>query len=433
MLYISPDWACGGQWNRAYQFVQLLANAFTAAHMEVVVFFDGTLKENKKHTQERNEFRQRTLSVLKHIRMIGTPPPKIWWLPPSGLRTTLRNALRSLNIAVVQTVYDHTMEVIDYFQDYKLDAIIGLSPDYIVANSSRYFSSHDLRLSYKGALETKEFLVSKLLSNLSLTADHLPFVALFLGGYILIDEPTLKKIYEKANVDFASDFELRIRRIAEIVRNSPTNEIDEFVKHLGLEEWATEITDTVEYYQRRARFSSKRYLATKRKNITTVHKLTDDDDDEVPLASETNENDAIAKKMLDEVNNLVNDGETEATAAAKEGAGDEDGAGTSNQQDTANNNKANGVKKTPNAFVYALPGEVLKTSLNRHQRGIMDSRIYQLLTKKEIFLTQVSKKMHQRYIFDAIHDPSVCHHRFWRTNNTVNCLRSIYSIGRHVK
>lgn len=100
-IYPLPDWACGGQWNRAYQFVQLLATAFSTAQIEVIAFFDGTLKENKKQSHERNEFRQRTLSVLKHIRMIGTPPPKIWWLPPSGLRTSLRNALRSLNILVV--------------------------------------------------------------------------------------------------------------------------------------------------------------------------------------------------------------------------------------------------------------------------------------------------------------------------------------------
>lgn len=95
------DWACGGQWNRAYQFVQLLVNAFTAAHIDIIAFFDGTLKENKKNVHECNEFRQKTTSVLKHIRMIGTPPPKIWWLPPSGLRTCLRNALRSLNVVVV--------------------------------------------------------------------------------------------------------------------------------------------------------------------------------------------------------------------------------------------------------------------------------------------------------------------------------------------
>lgn len=100
-LLTRPDWACGGQWNRAYQFVQLLANAFNVAHIEVIAFFDGTLKEHKKQSFERNDFRQKTISVLKHIRMIGTPPPKIWWLPPSGIRTCLRNAMRNLSIQVV--------------------------------------------------------------------------------------------------------------------------------------------------------------------------------------------------------------------------------------------------------------------------------------------------------------------------------------------
>lgn len=303
------------------------------------------------------------------------------------------------------------MEVIDYFHEYKLDGILGLNPDYIVANTTRYFSSHDLRLSYKGALETKEFLVSKLLSNLSLTADHLPFVAVFLGGYILIDESTLKKIYEKANIDCTSDFEVRIRKIAEIVRNSPTNEIDEFIKHLGLEELAKQIKDSVEYFQRKARFSSKKYLASKRKNITTIHKLGDDEPN-VPLASEATETDPIAKKMLDEVNNLVDDGETEAKTSSTDETVPVAIGGT--KQDSANNN--NGAKSSTNgsgatkkpiaSFVYALPGEVLKTSLNRHQRGIMDPRIYQLLTKKEIILPQILEDEQYREI------PSI--HIFYR-------------------
>jgi hypothetical protein len=102
------DWACGGQWNRTLQFCQLLVSAFQGAHIEIIAFFDGTLKDGRKLTQERNEYRQRCISVLKHIRMIATPPPKIWWLPPSGIKTCLRNALRSLNIQVVQTVHNHS-------------------------------------------------------------------------------------------------------------------------------------------------------------------------------------------------------------------------------------------------------------------------------------------------------------------------------------
>jgi len=38
---------------------------------------------------------------LKHITTKGTPPPKIWWTPPVCLRTSLRMALRHLNVTVV--------------------------------------------------------------------------------------------------------------------------------------------------------------------------------------------------------------------------------------------------------------------------------------------------------------------------------------------
>lgn len=109
-----------------------------------------------------------------------------------------------------------------------------------------------------------------------------------------------------------------------------------------------------------------------------------------PLASETSDGDEIARKILQDVSSLVDDAETanvatvEASTSAEAGV---TGTGDTNQSKT-NGNHGGAVKKS-STFVYALPGEVLKTSLNRHQRGIMDSRIYQLLTKKEIILPQV--------------------------------------------
>lgn len=75
------------------------------------------------------------------------------------------------------------------------------------------------------------------------------FQAVFLGGYILIDETMLKAIYKKINIDFATDFEARIRKLAEIIRNSPTNDTDEFIRHLSLEEWAKELKESVEYFK----------------------------------------------------------------------------------------------------------------------------------------------------------------------------------------
>lgn len=119
-----------------------------------------------------------------------------------------------------------------------------------------------------------------------------------------------------------------------------------------------------------------------------------------PLASETSEGDEIARKILQDVSSLVDDNELAHNASTVSPEASTSAEATTSSAETSKENKANGssgnggggaVKKS-STFVYALPGEVLKTSLNRHQRGIMDSRIYQLLIKKEIILPQVSPK-----------------------------------------
>lgn len=114
-----------------------------------------------------------------------------------------------------------------------------------------------------------------------------------------------------------------------------------------------------------------------------------------PLASETSDSDEIARKILQDVSSLVDDAESAQNATQTESPASGEiatGSTTDTTQSKSNGSGGSGssgtVKKVP-TFVYALPGEVLKTSLNRHQRGIMDSRIYQLLTKKEIILPQV--------------------------------------------
>lgn len=107
-----------------------------------------------------------------------------------------------------------------------------------------------------------------------------------------------------------------------------------------------------------------------------------------PLASEANEGDEIARKILQDVSSLVDDemahGESSAAATSSSETN------RIENKETASGSSGGGAVKKSTTFVYALPGEVLKTSLNRHQRGIMDSRIYQLLTKKEIILPQVN-------------------------------------------
>lgn len=145
-----------------------------------------------------------------------------------------------------------------------------------------------------------------------------------------------------------------------------------------------------------------------------------------PLASETSEGDEIARKILQDVSSLVDDnGELENNASTSAEAT----ASCSEISRTENRENGGAVKKST-TFVYALPGEVLKTALNRHQRGIMDSRIYQLLTKKEIILPQVRRNR----LTEDKPDLTGClpiQNRFSKTNNTVKSHRFIYSIVLH--
>lgn len=175
------------------------------------------------------------------------------------------------------------MEVIDYYNEHKLNAIIGLHPDFVVSNVSRYFSSHDLRLSYKGALETKEFVTQQVFVALELTQEQLAIVAALLGGYVLIDEAILKLIYQKLKIEANLDFEARIRQLANIVRVlTPGTKVEDIIKQLDLVEFSTVLSETIEYFQRKGVFGGKRYLGNnKKKPITEIFKNIDQSPTEV--------------------------------------------------------------------------------------------------------------------------------------------------------
>lgn len=100
------DWACGGQWNRMVQFLSLLTQAIERGNIELAVVFNGTIEQCRinEWIAEQANVRQKVGMVLKHINTKGTPPPKVWWTPPTCLRSALRMALRHLGVTVVSTI-----------------------------------------------------------------------------------------------------------------------------------------------------------------------------------------------------------------------------------------------------------------------------------------------------------------------------------------
>ncbi|XP_064078326.1 constitutive coactivator of PPAR-gamma-like protein 1 homolog [Macrobrachium nipponense] len=190
------DWVCGGQWNRMVQFLAVLIQTVQNNNIELAVFFNGALEQQRLSEWAKQEcsLRKNVNSVLKHVSVKGTPPPKVWWVAPVGLRTCLRMALRHLNIQVLCTMDDHHQEVIAFCRENNYHGLMAEDAEYIIFDPPRYFSSHQLKLTYKGSLETKEFILDEVARGLGLQRNHFCLLAALLGNYLLT-ESDLRDFY----------------------------------------------------------------------------------------------------------------------------------------------------------------------------------------------------------------------------------------------
>ncbi|KAK7086333.1 hypothetical protein SK128_018849 [Halocaridina rubra] len=190
------DWVCGGQWNRMVQFLAVLIQTVQNNNIELAVFFNGALEQQRLNEWSKQEcsLRKNVNSVLKHVSVKGTPPPKVWWVAPVGLRTCLRMALRHLNIQVLCTMDDHHQEVIAFCRENNYHGLMAEDAEYIIFDPPRYFSSHQLKLTYKGSLETKEFILDEVARGLGLQRNYFCLLAALLGNYLLT-ETDLRDFY----------------------------------------------------------------------------------------------------------------------------------------------------------------------------------------------------------------------------------------------
>lgn len=145
---------------------------------------------------------------------------------------------------------------------------MGLHSDYIFANIPRYLSSHDLRLTYRGTLETKEYLISKLLTNHNLKINHLPYLGLFLGGDHLIDEKLFIFLHEKLAIDIKFDFDVKIRMLIELLDNNKItiDNFDEFIQKFNLTEYKQVLKDCIQKYQNKLKGKRNNLNSTQNNN-----------------------------------------------------------------------------------------------------------------------------------------------------------------------
>jgi len=89
------DWASGGQWNRMFNYIGNLAKACKAHNIQLVVAVRGGVEKEHADTlfKLNRDFRERLTRMMVHIQNRGTPPPKVWWLPPTCLREVLNLAM----------------------------------------------------------------------------------------------------------------------------------------------------------------------------------------------------------------------------------------------------------------------------------------------------------------------------------------------------
>lgn len=145
------DWVCGGQWNRMVQFLSVLIQTIQSNNIELAVFFNGSLEQQRLDEWQRQQQveRRKVGQVLKHVGTKATPPPKVWWVAPVGLRTCLRMALRHLNVTVMCTMDDHHQEVIAFCRENGFHGLMAEDAEYAIFDPPRYFSSAQLKLTYK--------------------------------------------------------------------------------------------------------------------------------------------------------------------------------------------------------------------------------------------------------------------------------------------
>ncbi|XP_072454328.1 constitutive coactivator of PPAR-gamma-like protein 1 isoform X5 [Notamacropus eugenii] len=96
------DWVSGGQWNHMLGYLAALAKACFNGNIELFVFFNGALEKARLHewVKRQGNERQTAQQIVSHVQNKGTPPPKVWFLPPVCMAHCIRLALIRFHIKV---------------------------------------------------------------------------------------------------------------------------------------------------------------------------------------------------------------------------------------------------------------------------------------------------------------------------------------------
>ena len=164
------DWVCGGQWNHMLEFMSALFQTMAQSNIHPFTFLNGALEPARVDTWVAAQLKtkQNVRQVLRHLHKRGTPPPKVWWVAPNGLRSVLRLAARHLGLSINCTVDCHTLEIVSFLRENGYHGILGDNSEYCIFDPPRYFSAHKMKLTLKMTIETQEIVMDEVYCILKL-------------------------------------------------------------------------------------------------------------------------------------------------------------------------------------------------------------------------------------------------------------------------
>ena len=112
------DWVCGGQWTHMLQFMSVLFQTLSQANIHTVTFLNGAVEPVRwdSWVDQQLKVKQNVKHILRHLNKRGTPPPKVWWVAPTAMRSVLRLALKQICLPLCSTIDCHTLEVVSFLR-----------------------------------------------------------------------------------------------------------------------------------------------------------------------------------------------------------------------------------------------------------------------------------------------------------------------------
>ncbi|NWT67391.1 F120B protein, partial [Prunella himalayana] len=193
--YTPESWVCGGQWREYLAILEDFINAFMAAGIKLVFYFDGVVEEKKRDEWIKRRMKN-TEEIARLFRFIKThrkQPGREMFVLPSALPTFTRYALKSLGQKTVCTLQEADFEVAAYGLQHNCIGILGQDSDYLIYNTCPYFSIENLSLD---RLVTVMYSREVLCRVLGISLTHLPLFACLLGNDV-VPESMLEGFWHK--------------------------------------------------------------------------------------------------------------------------------------------------------------------------------------------------------------------------------------------